>query len=50
LETTTTTTSTPPSTGYCTRCQNAKPPRCHHCSICITLFSLPSLFLFQFFI
>lgn len=20
--------------GYCTRCQNAKPPRCHHCSIC----------------
>ncbi|KAK2365375.1 DHHC-type zinc finger family protein [Trifolium repens] len=35
LETTETTTSpTPPSTGYCTRCQNAKPPRCHHCSIC----------------
>ncbi|QHN85555.1 putative protein S-acyltransferase [Arachis hypogaea] len=22
------------STGYCTRCQNAKPPRCHHCSVC----------------
>ncbi|KAJ6801649.1 putative protein S-acyltransferase 12 [Iris pallida] len=19
---------------YCTRCQNGKPPRCHHCSIC----------------
>ncbi|CAJ2631268.1 unnamed protein product [Trifolium pratense] len=29
-----TTTSTTPSAGYCTRCQNAKPPRCHHCSIC----------------
>lgn len=23
-----------PATGYCTRCQNAKPPRCHHCSVC----------------
>ncbi|KAJ1390813.1 Palmitoyltransferase, DHHC domain [Sesbania bispinosa] len=22
------------SAGYCTRCQNGKPPRCHHCSIC----------------
>ncbi|XP_057718405.1 probable protein S-acyltransferase 12 [Arachis stenosperma] len=22
------------STAYCTRCQNAKPPRCHHCSVC----------------
>ncbi|KAK4268918.1 hypothetical protein QN277_022145 [Acacia crassicarpa] len=21
-------------TGYCSRCQNGKPPRCHHCSIC----------------
>ncbi|XP_075488501.1 LOW QUALITY PROTEIN: putative protein S-acyltransferase 12 [Primulina tabacum] len=20
--------------GYCDRCQNGKPPRCHHCSIC----------------
>ncbi|XP_039048169.1 probable protein S-acyltransferase 12 [Hibiscus syriacus] len=20
--------------GYCTHCQNGKPPRCHHCSIC----------------
>uniref|UniRef100_A0ACD5UNI4 Uncharacterized protein n=1 Tax=Avena sativa TaxID=4498 RepID=A0ACD5UNI4_AVESA len=19
---------------YCSRCQNSKPPRCHHCSIC----------------
>jgi len=28
--------TTTPSTGggYCNRCQNAKPPRCHHCSIC----------------
>ncbi|XP_061372861.1 probable protein S-acyltransferase 12 isoform X2 [Gastrolobium bilobum] len=25
---------TRPSTGYCTRCQNGKPPRCHHCSVC----------------
>ena len=23
-----------PSTGYCHRCQNGKPPRCHHCSVC----------------
>lgn len=21
-------------TGYCIKCQNGKPPRCHHCSIC----------------
>ncbi|XP_043726015.1 probable protein S-acyltransferase 12 [Telopea speciosissima] len=20
--------------GYCSRCQNNKPPRCHHCSVC----------------
>lgn len=20
--------------GYCSHCQNRKPPRCHHCSIC----------------
>ncbi|XVF72960.1 hypothetical protein PTKIN_Ptkin12aG0162300 [Pterospermum kingtungense] len=20
--------------GYCIRCQNGKPPRCHHCSVC----------------
>lgn len=20
--------------GYCIKCQNGKPPRCHHCSIC----------------
>ncbi|XP_073222794.1 probable protein S-acyltransferase 12 isoform X2 [Cicer arietinum] len=26
--------TTTPSAGYCTRCQNGKPPRCHHCSIC----------------
>ncbi|PRQ58579.1 putative protein S-acyltransferase [Rosa chinensis] len=23
-----------PEVGYCSRCQNAKPPRCHHCSVC----------------
>lgn len=23
-----------PNIGYCSRCQNSKPPRCHHCSIC----------------
>ncbi|KAG5073372.1 hypothetical protein JHK86_008583 [Glycine max] len=22
------------SPSYCSRCQNGKPPRCHHCSIC----------------
>lgn len=20
--------------GYCSKCQNGKPPRCHHCSVC----------------
>ena len=20
--------------GYCIHCQNGKPPRCHHCSVC----------------
>lgn len=24
------------ATGYCTRCQNGKPPRCHHCSVCMS--------------
>ncbi|KAK9145781.1 hypothetical protein Sjap_005684 [Stephania japonica] len=23
-----------PTLGYCSRCQNGKPPRCHHCSVC----------------
>lgn len=23
-----------PQVGYCSRCQNGKPPRCHHCSVC----------------
>ncbi|KAL3832815.1 hypothetical protein ACJIZ3_007551 [Penstemon smallii] len=23
-----------PAIGYCNRCQNGKPPRCHHCSVC----------------
>lgn len=23
-----------PPSGFCIRCQNGKPPRCHHCSIC----------------
>lgn len=22
------------SVGFCDRCQNGKPPRCHHCSVC----------------
>lgn len=22
------------STAYCRQCQNGKPPRCHHCSVC----------------
>lgn len=38
-------TTTPSTVGYCTRCQNAKPPRCHHCSICkflLTFFFLLS--------
>lgn len=21
-------------TAYCRQCQNGKPPRCHHCSVC----------------
>lgn len=27
-----------PPVGYCTRCQNGKPPRCHHCSVCMHTF------------
>lgn len=23
-----------PEIGYCSQCQNRKPPRCHHCSVC----------------
>ncbi|CAA3023303.1 probable S-acyltransferase 12 [Olea europaea subsp. europaea] len=23
-----------PAIGYCSQCQNSKPPRCHHCSVC----------------
>ncbi|KAK6918197.1 Palmitoyltransferase, DHHC domain [Dillenia turbinata] len=23
-----------PVAGYCSRCHNGKPPRCHHCSVC----------------
>ena len=23
-----------PAVGYCIQCQNGKPPRCHHCSVC----------------
>lgn len=23
-----------PGVGYCNQCQNGKPPRCHHCSVC----------------
>lgn len=26
--------------GYCVRCQNGKPPRCHHCSICKSFYHL----------
>lgn len=25
---------------YCSRCQNGKPPRCHHCSVCKSCFLL----------
>ncbi|XP_010556619.1 PREDICTED: probable protein S-acyltransferase 12 [Tarenaya hassleriana] len=24
----------PGSLGYCVKCRNVKPPRCHHCSVC----------------
>ncbi|KAL8172530.1 hypothetical protein V2J09_024334, partial [Rumex salicifolius] len=27
-------TETRSAVRYCTRCQNVKPPRCHHCSVC----------------
>ncbi|XP_057464101.1 probable protein S-acyltransferase 12 isoform X1 [Actinidia eriantha] len=23
-----------PAVGYCSHCENGKPPRCHHCSVC----------------
>lgn len=25
---------TTPAMPFCNRCQNGKPPRCHHCSVC----------------
>lgn len=28
------------SAGFCERCQNGKPPRCHHCSVCKHAWSL----------
>ncbi|KAL5063781.1 hypothetical protein RYX36_025518, partial [Vicia faba] len=30
--------TTTSSVGYCARCQSARPPRCHHCSICQRFF------------
>lgn len=33
-----------PAVRYCSQCQNGKPPRCHHCSIC----KLTLLFIFLF--
>jgi len=38
-----------PSPAYCSRCQNGKPPRCHHCSICKQLSHFQALFLFLLF-
>lgn len=34
-----------PPAGYCIHCQNGKPPRCHHCSVCKPTFNLPPLIL-----
>lgn len=31
------------SVGFCDRCQNGKPPRCHHCSVCKHVMVLLSL-------
>jgi hypothetical protein len=28
---------------YCYRCQNGKPPRCHHCSVCKSLLTIALL-------
>lgn len=28
---------------YCSRCQNGKPPRCHHCSVCKSAFLMTTL-------
>lgn len=32
--------------AYCDRCQNGKPPRCHHCSVCKPSFLLLWLVIF----
>lgn len=35
-------------TAYCRQCQNGKPPRCHHCSVCklLNFFTIPVPFYF----
>lgn len=32
-----------PSAGFCSKCRNGKPPRCHHCSVCKSLLWLRCL-------
>lgn len=34
--------------GYCSQCQNGKPPRCHHCSICMSTCFFMSLMCFYY--
>jgi palmitoyltransferase len=33
---------------YCRKCNQLKPPRCHHCSVCKFLYSDPSIAFFSF--
>jgi hypothetical protein len=30
---------------YCSRCQNGKPPRCHHCSVCKSAVLMVSVYI-----
>lgn len=30
--------------GFCSHCQNGKPPRCHHCSVCMLTLTIYFLY------
>jgi palmitoyltransferase ZDHHC2/15/20 len=34
-----------PRVRYCRKCNHLKPPRCHHCSVCESIFNLEAEFM-----